>query len=195
MPPFVKQIIWPHRKARKCCVASYTISNFLFAELESSLNKLSLKPRPSKASAAFKKQRSVADSWEDEDVSSGEDTDRPISPQQSADYPAAPPPTPISPSTSFQSRDTFISPYGYGTDGVSDPRSERSRARPEKTDAVAKRMIAGALGVKAPKKTDEQRSYDRAIKEKEMKRRNQEKETAARGKEEAERAKAAVWSD
>ena len=183
-------------KGKEMLHSIVTISNFLSAELESSLNKLSLKPQPSKVSAAaFKKKRSVADSWEDEDVSSGEDTDRPVSPQQSANYPAAPPPTPISPSTSFQSRDTFISPYGYGTDGVSDPRSERSRARPEKTDAVAKRMIAGALGVKAPKKTDEQRSYDRAIKEKEMKRRNQEKETAARGKEEVERAKAAVWSD
>ena len=80
-------------------------------------------------------------------------------------------------------------------DGVSDFRSERSNTRPEKTDAVAKRMIAGALGVKAPKRTDEQRAYDRAVKEKEMKRRNQEKEGAARAKEESERAKAAVWSD
>jgi hypothetical protein len=54
-------------------------------------------------------------------------------------------------------------------------------------------MIAGALGIKAPKKTEEQRAYDRALKEKEMKRRNQEKEAAAKAKEEAERAKAAVW--
>jgi hypothetical protein len=67
--------------------------------------------------------------------------------------------------------------------------------RPEKTDAVAKRMIAGALGVKATKKTEEQKAYDRAIKEKEIKRRNQEKEAAARAKEEAERAKTAVWDD
>ncbi len=65
--------------------------------------------------------------------------------------------------------------------------------RPDKTDAAAKRMIAGALGIKAPKKTEEQRAYDRALKEKEMKRRNQEKEAAAKAKEEAERAKAAVW--
>lgn len=67
--------------------------------------------------------------------------------------------------------------------------------RPEKTDAVAKRMIAGALGVKAPKKTEEQKAYDRAIKENEVKRRNQEREAAARAKEEAERAKAAVWDE
>ena len=67
--------------------------------------------------------------------------------------------------------------------------------RPEKTDAVAKRMIAGALGVKAPKKTEEQKAYDRAIRENEIKRRNQEREAAARAKEEAERAKAAVWDE
>jgi hypothetical protein len=77
----------------------------------------------------------------------------------------------------------------------SDARTERATSRPEKTDAVAKRMIAGALGVKGPKKTEEQRAYDKAIKEKEMKRRNQEKEAVARAKEEAEKAKAAIWDD
>jgi hypothetical protein len=162
-------------------------------ELESSLTKLSLHPTPSKSSSAFKKkQEPVAESWEDEELEdSSENTDRPISPQQSADYPAAPPPTPISP----KSHETFISPYGYGVgmDGASE--RERPGVRPEKTDAVAKRMIAGALGVRAPKKTEEQKAYDRAIKEKEIKRRNAEKEAAAGAKQEAERAKAAVWED
>lgn len=162
-------------------------------ELEATLNKLSIEP--SKDSPAFKGKHSIADCWDDEDLSSGEETNRPLSPQQSADYPAAPPPTPISPATSFVSRETFISPYGYGTDGISDSRKERPIARPEKTDAVAKRLIAGALGVRAPKKTEEQRLYDRAIKEKEIKRRNQDKEAAFRAKEEADRAKVAVWSD
>jgi hypothetical protein len=166
----------------------------LLQALESSLNQLSLHPQPSKASAAFRKKQPVAESWDDEELESGEDTDRPLSPQQSAPYPDPPPPTPISPSTSF-ARETFITPFGYGIDGASDTRSERAGVRPEKTDAIAKRMIAGALGVKAPKKTEEQRAYDRAIKEKEIKRRNQEKEAAARAKEDAERAKAAVWDD
>ncbi|PSS07113.1 hypothetical protein M430DRAFT_37699, partial [Amorphotheca resinae ATCC 22711] len=164
-------------------------------ELESSLAKLSIDPQPSKSSSAFKKkQQAVADSWEDEESDSGEDTDRPISPQQSKDYPAAPPPTPISPSTSTSEYESFINPYGYSPDASPSARSERPGARPQKTDAVAKRMIAGALGLKAPKKTEEQRAYDRAVKEKEMKRRNLEKEAAARAKEEAEKAKAAVWS-
>jgi hypothetical protein len=135
----------------------------------------------------------LADSWEDEQ-DSGEETDRPLSPQQSADYPSAPPPTPISPTYSAHSRETFTSPYGYNGDAATDSRAERN-SRPEKTDAVAKRMIAGALGVKAPKKTEEQRAYERAVKEKEIKRRNQEKEAAAKAKEEAEKAKAAIWND
>ncbi|KAH6678430.1 putative ubiquitin-like protein SMT3 [Halenospora varia] len=161
---------------------------------QSTLTKLSLNPQPSKSSASFKKkQQALAESWEDEDVEdSGEDTNRPLSPQQSADYPSAPPPTPISPTS--RSGEAFINPYGYGMDGTSAARGERT-VRQEKTDAVAKRMIAGALGVKPPKKTEEQKAYDRAIKEKELKRRNQEKEAAARAKEEAEKAKAAVWDD
>ncbi|TVY83384.1 hypothetical protein LSUE1_G001262 [Lachnellula suecica] len=171
-------------------------------ELNTSLTKLSLDPQPSKSSKSFKKkQQTLADSWEDEDVSdSGEDTDRPLSPQQSADYPSAPPPTPISPTYSTNSRQTFNSPYGYSADGGIDARTERAdrperTARPEKTDAVAKRLIAGALGVKAPKKTEEQRAYERAVKEKEIKRRNQEKEAAAQAKAEAEKAKIAIWED
>ncbi|KAH8665781.1 hypothetical protein BGZ60DRAFT_55767 [Tricladium varicosporioides] len=162
--------------------------------LESTLTKLSLNPQSSKSSASFKKkQQALAESWEDEDIEdSGEDTDRPLSPQQSADYPSAPPPTPISPTP--RSGESFINPYGYGMDGTSAARAERT-VRQEKTDAVAKRMIAGALGVKAPKKTEEQKAYDRAIKEKEIKRRNQEKEATARAKEDAEKAKAAVWDD
>ncbi|KUJ20231.1 uncharacterized protein LY89DRAFT_730289 [Mollisia scopiformis] len=161
--------------------------------LETSLKTLSLNPQASKSAASFRKKQPVSESWEDEELEdSGHDTDRPLSPQQSADYPSAPPPTPISPSTSF-ARESFVSPYGIGTDGSPEARTER--ARPEKTDAVAKRMIAGALGVRAPKKTEEQKAYDRAIKEKETKRRNMEKEAAAKAKEEAERAKAAVWED
>lgn len=67
--------------------------------------------------------------------------------------------------------------------------------RQEKTDAVARRLIVGALGLKAPKKTEEQRAYDRAVREKEMRRRNREKEEEERRRVEAERAKASVWED
>ena len=55
--------------------------------------------------------------------------------------------------------------------------------------------IAGALGVRAPKKTGEQRDYDRAVREKEQKRRDAGREAQRKAKEESERAKAAVWGD
>lgn len=158
---------------------------------------MTIDPQPSRASAAFAQKQNVAESWDDEELEdSGDDTDRPLSAQTPADYPSAPPPTPISPSTSFARDSTFVNQYGYGgIDAIAEARSERPSSRPEKTDAVAKRMIAGALGVRAPKKTDEQKAYEKAIKEKEIKRRNQEKEAAVRAKEEGERAKAAVWTD
>jgi hypothetical protein len=74
-------------------------------------------------------------------------------------------------------------------------RGEEERRRPEKSTAVAGRLIAGALGVKAPKKTEEQRAYDRAVKEQEIKRKSREKMAKEREMEEAERAKHAVWND
>ena len=161
-------------------------------ELESTLDKLSISPQPQSAS---KKKREVAESWEDED--SGDDNDRPNSPRQpsSKNFPSAPPPTPISPSISYSDRDAFVNPYGYGGSSSLGAIPETKRPRPEKTDAVAKRLIAGALGVKAPKRTEEQKEYDRALKEKEIRRRNLEKEAAARAEEEAEKAKAAAWND
>lgn len=72
-------------------------------------------------------------------------------------------------------------------------RGEEERRRPEKSTAVAGRLIAGALGINAPKKTEEQRAYDRAIKEQEIKRKNREKAAKEREMEEAERAKNAIW--
>jgi len=172
------------------------------SELKASLSKLSLNsPNSSSTKKSQKTFNPVADSWEDESLSSGDETDRPLTLQPSADYPSAPPPTPISPTSPNSSRDAeiFISPYGPNgwTDGSTSPARERERnsARPEKTDAVAKRLIAGALGVRPPKKTEEQRAYDRAVKEKEMKRREREKDAARRAEEHAEKAKRAAWDD
>jgi len=76
---------------------------------------------------------------------------------------------------------------------VESRRDKEEDRRPEKTDAVAKRMIAGALGIRAPKKTDEQKAYDRAIKEGEMTRRENEREEKRKLEEEREKAKRAIW--
>jgi len=166
--------------------------------LESSIGKLSLSPQNNRKASTPKKNHPIVDSWEDDDLSSGDETDRPISPQTSANYPSAPPPTPINGAGYSPFEDGFEAGWGPGGGSYDDsPRSDRTGAntRPEKTDAVAKRLIAGALGVRAPKKTEEQRAYERAIKEKEVKRRNGEKEARIRAEEEAKRAKAAAWGD
>ena len=54
-------------------------------------------------------------------------------------------------------------------------------------------MIAGALGVKLPKKTEESKAYERAVREKERKRREMAKEEAGKAKEEEEDARKAIW--
>ncbi|KAI9804278.1 MAG: hypothetical protein M1833_007085 [Piccolia ochrophora] len=167
-------------------------------DVESSLGELSLSAKSGNArpSTPPRKKVAVADSW-DEDISSGEDTETDNT-RGASDFPNAPPPTPISPLSPNLSRDRAAadvfrqwdadtSRLGSCSDG------QRLGSRPEKTDAVAKRMIAGALGVRAPKKTDEQKEYEKAIKEKEAKKKNQERDAKRRAEEEANRAKAAVW--
>ncbi|OJK02197.1 hypothetical protein ASPACDRAFT_76612 [Aspergillus aculeatus ATCC 16872] len=179
------------------------------SELQSSLRELALNTnspvkdiaRPSLLPhSALKKKKAapVADSWEDEVDESTSEPDEPdnnpvLSPSiRASEGPLDPPPTPLSPQT------TLNQPWpSYGNAGSmprsSDSKSPVSGRRPEKQTAVANRMIAGALGIRAPKRTEEQRAYDRAVKEQEIKRRNKEREEAAKAKEEEERAKAAVW--
>ncbi|PWY89798.1 hypothetical protein BO70DRAFT_129001 [Aspergillus heteromorphus CBS 117.55] len=168
----------------------------------------SIPSKPKKPSAP------IADSWEDEAdddsaSASASELDPPAAAEKrstasssrfdspalsSTEDPLDPPPTPISPSVSQS-----WSPRGYGNVGSSTPvprEDSRSPARrPEKQTAVAGRMIAGALGIRAPKRTEEQRAYDRAVKEQEIKRRNREKEEAEKARADEEKVKAAVWDD
>ncbi|KAI2636895.1 hypothetical protein GGS26DRAFT_546287 [Hypomontagnella submonticulosa] len=175
------------------------------------MSDLSLNP-PTKAKVKAKKAAPVVDSWEDEDVDSDPEPDQsasPTSPPLEKDSNldgsgfAAPPPTPSSPSYSasgvppWQSISSSItggSPSSLSPVGEAGGDNGGAR-RPEKTDAVARRMIASALGVRAPRATEEQRAYDRAVREKERKRREEEREAEKRRKEEAEKAKAAIWND
>ncbi|KAI1816918.1 hypothetical protein GGS20DRAFT_133056 [Poronia punctata] len=166
------------------------------------MTKLSLNPPRPKSKS---KKQVVVDSWEDEesDVSEVE----PVTPSAQPDDRegvAAPPPTPLSPS------EKRLGPNGEVTNnapwlaagttggvgyGFETPQDDSGPRRPEKTDAVARRMIASALGVRAPRMTEEQRAYDRALREKERKRREEEREAERKRKEEAERARAAMWDD
>lgn len=168
--------------------------------LTSSLDKLKIAPKSTKAEPA--------ESWEDEDDSGTEEdsgTSTPVRAVKSSDYPGPPPPTPSSPSFS-SSKTTQGLPYQtfppYGFDGVSEEHDDRSPVRragddrrPEKSTAVASRLIAAGIGQKAPRRTKEQREYDQAMKVQEKKRREQAKVDEERKKMEKEKAKQAIWDD
>ncbi|KAI0396378.1 hypothetical protein F5Y17DRAFT_118435 [Xylariaceae sp. FL0594] len=184
------------------------------AQATKALSKLSLDPAsatsPAPKSKAKPKKKEVVDSWEDEDISETEaqtqaETELVSPATQPGVQPgvAAPPPTPVSPShgrlgydVQSDSSASWLASAATGDSyGNRNPQDENGPRRPEKTDAVARRMIAGALGLRAPRMTEEQKAYDRAVREKERKRREEERESERKRKEEAERAKAAVWYD
>ncbi|KAK4112187.1 hypothetical protein N656DRAFT_798533 [Canariomyces notabilis] len=151
-----------------------------------------------------KKDIEVADSWEDEaEDDSGSASEAEATPVVNNHAgTSAPPPTPMSPgaakrpfSPSAITGPGFTIPSLDGADEGPHTGTGPSARRPEKTDAVARRMIASALGMKAPKQTEEQRAYDRAIREKERKRREEEKERERQKEEEAARARQAIWED
>ena len=181
-------------------------------EIATTLSRLQLSTTVPQQHLHKPKSKPVADSWDLE--SSGSDTETettsttaPLSTTSTSTTltndefpPQPPPPTPASP-TPFDFPDN--TPYGGGRlrgdsgagSGVEGGRSGGLDKRPEKTTAVAGRLIAGALGVRAPKRTDEEREYDRAVREKERKRRAEEKEREKREAEEREARKKAVWDD
>ena len=165
----------------------------------------------------------VADSWEDhvDELSSDTDAETSISKPTTADthhgyrsitgaklpIPNAPPPTPVVPRTgdyawsalpgskpwssqmaAMSSQNSSTSPQRetWGT-------KRDSEKRPEKTNAAAGRIIAAGLGLRAPKKTMEERKYERAMKEAEIRKQNREWELRKREVAEEEKAKSAVW--
>jgi hypothetical protein len=180
-----------------------------YLEITSTLTHLKLSTKTPQKPAHKPKSKPVADSWDEE--LSGSDTEtetgtgtgttlpkasardslEPISTVTSNELsPNPPPPTPASPPP-FEFPDSV--PYGASRSRM-DSRGALDK-RPEKTTAVAGRLIAGALGVRAPKRTDEEREFDKAMREKERKRRTEEKERERKEKEEVEARKKAVWDD
>jgi hypothetical protein len=177
--------------------------------LQSSLSKLHI-AQNGKGPARSKKAEPV-DSWEDEadeDSSDTETESETVRPDSSLDSPAPPPPTPSSPSwttphTSSSSPYQTFPPYGLDAKASSNPNSGRSTPgsrgsddkRPEKSTAVASRLIAAGIGQKAPKRTKEQREYDQAMKVQEKKKRDHAREEEDRKKREKEQALKDVWND
>ncbi len=161
--------------------------------MESKLAKLSINqdlPKKLMAKQPTESPKTVADSWDDEVDSSDPETeaDDAVPPSKSP-VPNAPPPTPASPSSGFPS---WASPDSLTPSPQTGHYHENQR-RPEKSTAVAGRMIAAGLGMKTPKKTEEQRAYDRALRDNEIKGRNKEKEAKEKEREENEKARTVMW--
>jgi len=172
---------------------------------------------PSKTSAKVSKNEGVVESWDDEDNEQAVDqtTSLPNMPSKHkrnpSDYPNPPPPTPatMSPTLSAQAAQSFqgidsafddvpITPQSSRTTPAPTRRSDSAAGdekRPEKSVAVASRLIAAGLGVKAPKRTEEQRAYDKAVREQERKRREKEIQDRKKAEEDKEKAKRSVWED
>ncbi|WEW55838.1 hypothetical protein PRK78_001271 [Emydomyces testavorans] len=134
-----------------------------------------------------KSKPKVADSWEDESISSESSEDEknenaanniPSPPAQVVHDDDGPPLVPSA------------APYRWSSS--SSPSIDVPRKRPEKQTAVASRIISNALGVRT-KRTEEQKAYDRAMMENERKRRERERELSKQKQAEEEKAKQAVW--
>lgn len=186
------------------------------AEVADTLSQLKLSPKSPSKPANKPKSKAVADSWDD-DLSSGSDTETetlsrttsgkaslsPIntnSTSASDNGPSPPPPTPASP-TQFPYPDNAhfadIGGHDLGYDGSrrGSTGTNMPSKRPDKTTATASRMIAAGLGLKAPRRTAEEREYDKAMKDKERKRRDEERAKEKAEKDAAEARKRAVWED
>jgi hypothetical protein len=139
-------------------------------------------------------KKPVADSWEDEtETSDDEPTPQDVASPSSVLSPTISAEGPLDPPLRLSHRRRRN--HGVPDAGAYVGWTGRPARRPEKQTAVASRLIAGALGIRAPKRTEEQRAYDLATKEQEIKRRNREREEQAKAKEEEERVKASVWTD
>ena len=171
--------------------------------------RIDLPPNPKLIHTA--KNEGVVDSWQDDNSDDSSNDQTPVEgpgpslkPVKSSD-PALgpPPPTPISagggeyvdwsPAQVLGGGRPSTRPYSPPTTSSPHTDSDRDRRRPEKTTATASRMIAAGLGVKPQRKTEEQKQYDRAVKEQEIKRRNRDREDKEREREDEEKVKAAVW--
>lgn len=169
--------------------------------IESKVSRLSLDIKNARSpkktgELSAKAVEETPESWEDEITSPVEAPGPSLKQITSNDGPAPPPPTPVSPHADPMSQrweSGSLVDSGKPTPRYSTSTRENGDRRPEKTTATANRMIAGALGIRAPKKTEEQKQYDKAAKEAEIKRRNREKEQQEQKRLEEEKAKAAIW--
>lgn len=134
-------------------------------------------------------------------------------PGSTRNIPSPPPPTPASPTTKTKAS-AFDSPYQtfppYGMNGsVDDAQSGGSRSnsarraesgaepdkRPDKTTSTAARLIAAGLGQRAPRRTEDERKYDQAMRVQEKKKRDAAKAEEEKKKADLEQARKSIWED
>jgi hypothetical protein len=162
--------------------------------MESKLERLSLNKDTSRSrqkAGKFEHKETVVDSWDEEAGSSDSDTETEgrTAPKKSS-IPNAPPPTPASPTSGFPSWNSQ-DPLQFKNPRLD--HDDEERRRPEKSTATAGRLIAAGIGMKAPKKSEEQKAYDKAVRENEIRRRKKEKEAREKEREANEKAKASMW--
>lgn len=171
-------------------------------DVTSSLDQLRISSGGTKA----RKQEPVK-SWEDETSDTETKSDGQTMPDKpcTSDVPQAPPATRFVSGRQREqiaarvSMPDFDFVHGaFDTSSVDSTPTTNTRGedkRPEKSTAVASRLIAAAIGQKAPRRTEEQRKYDQAMKIQEKKKRDQAREAENKRKLEAEQAKKAIWDD
>jgi cell division protein FtsN len=84
---------------------------------------------------------------------------------------------------------------GTASSDASKPGSGGEERRPDKTTAIASRLIAAAIGQQPAQRTKEQREYDQAMKVQEKKKRDQAKDKELQAQREKEQAKKDIWGD
>jgi hypothetical protein len=171
------------------------------ANLSDSLSSLHISssstPTALKKPARKPKREEPVDDWETAAANLSSDDDNEPD-KVEGEYTAGfnpPPPTPTSPIHSHRRGSSATLGLGSPT-----PRTpvvtvaEEKTERPATTDAVARRMISAALGVRT-KSTAEQREFDSAVREKEKKRKEEERERKREEERREEEAKRKVWED
>ncbi|KAA8897419.1 hypothetical protein FN846DRAFT_963736 [Sphaerosporella brunnea] len=157
-------------------------------DISKSLENLHISPKTTPKKPTMRKKAEPVDSWENESLSSSESEA-----ETEAQEPLgtnSPPPT--SAASIRGHHDGFSATLDSTTSRA--PFGVEHDARPTTTDAVARRMISAALGVRT-KSTKEQREFDAAVREKEKKRREEERARRREEEKKVEEAKRSVWED
>lgn len=138
-----------------------------------------------------KKVTEVVDSWEDEDVDSdGDDGGVPLRDEVVEDEVVKVEDAIKKPGTKTADTSFLQDTAPFYNQQRDTTRTSAPEKRPEKSVAVANRLIAGALGIRV-KQTDEQRKFHRAQLENEKKRKELERQKKA----EEEKLKKSVWDE